>query len=40
MMAIAIITSEYLIAKYRGYLGIWHALVIYMGLRTIAGVWR
>ena len=25
MMAIASITSEYLIAKYRGYLGIWHA---------------
>ncbi|KAM4072935.1 hypothetical protein ACB094_11G177300 [Castanea mollissima] len=40
MMAIASITSEYLLAKYRGYLGIWYALVIYMGLRTIAGVWR
>ncbi|KAF5469719.1 hypothetical protein F2P56_010286 [Juglans regia] len=40
IMAIASITSEYLLAKARGYIGIWYALIIYMGLRTVAGVWR
>uniref|UniRef100_A0A2N9I189 Protein DETOXIFICATION n=1 Tax=Fagus sylvatica TaxID=28930 RepID=A0A2N9I189_FAGSY len=32
--------AKYLLAKFRGYLGIWYALIIYMGLRTVAGVWR
>ncbi|KAB1209494.1 MATE efflux family protein FRD3 [Morella rubra] len=40
MMAIASLSSEFLLARAKGYLGIWYALIIYMGLRTVAGVWR
>ncbi|KAB1224747.1 MATE efflux family protein FRD3 [Morella rubra] len=40
MMAIASLSSEFLLARAKGYLGLWYALIIYMGLRTVAGVWR
>ncbi|XP_052193286.1 protein DETOXIFICATION 43 isoform X3 [Diospyros lotus] len=34
------IASLFLLSRSHGYVGIWIALVIYMGLRALAGVWR
>ncbi|EXB32788.1 MATE efflux family protein FRD3 [Morus notabilis] len=40
LVAIASITSLIMLDKSKGFVGIWIALTIYMGLRTFAGVWR
>ncbi|XP_015071314.1 protein DETOXIFICATION 43 [Solanum pennellii] len=34
------ITSEFVLSKTNGYIGIWIALTIFMVLRTFAGLWR
>ncbi|CAN4110376.1 unnamed protein product [Withania somnifera] len=34
------ITSEFVLSKTNGYIGIWIALAIFMVLRTFAGLWR
>ncbi|XP_059311019.1 protein DETOXIFICATION 43-like isoform X1 [Lycium ferocissimum] len=34
------ITSEFVLSKTNGFIGIWIALTIFMALRTIAGLWR
>ncbi|KAL6957543.1 Protein DETOXIFICATION 43 [Sarracenia purpurea var. burkii] len=34
------IASLFLLSKSNGFVGIWFALTIYMGLRAFAGVWR
>ncbi|XP_059311566.1 protein DETOXIFICATION 43-like [Lycium ferocissimum] len=34
------ITSEFVLSKTNGYIGIWIALTIFMALRTFAGLWR
>ncbi|KAF3643265.1 hypothetical protein FXO38_20719 [Capsicum annuum] len=34
------ITSEFVLSKTNGYIGIWIALTIFMILRTFAGLWR
>ncbi|KAH7510635.1 hypothetical protein FEM48_ZijujUnG0106000 [Ziziphus jujuba var. spinosa] len=40
LVAIASIASLFLLCRSEGFVGIWIALTIYMGLRTLAGVWR
>ncbi|XP_048329017.2 protein DETOXIFICATION 42 [Ziziphus jujuba] len=40
LVAIASIVSLFLMCRSEGFVGIWIALTIYMGLRTLAGVWR
>ncbi|XP_044494678.1 protein DETOXIFICATION 43-like [Mangifera indica] len=40
LVAIASIASLFVLSKSNGFVGIWIALTIYMGLRTFAGVWR
>ncbi|KAH9710152.1 protein DETOXIFICATION 43 [Citrus sinensis] len=40
LVAIASIASIFFLSKTSGFVGIWVALTIYMGLRTFAGVWR
>lgn len=40
LVAIVSIASLFLLSKSGGFVGIWIALTIYMGLRTFAGVWR
>ncbi|XP_050386035.1 protein DETOXIFICATION 43 [Argentina anserina] len=40
LVAIASIISLFLLSKSHGFVGIWIALTIYMGLRALAGVWR
>ncbi|KAK4285509.1 hypothetical protein QN277_002200 [Acacia crassicarpa] len=40
MVSIASVTSLFLLYKSNGFIGIWIALTIYMGLRMFAGVWR
>ncbi|XP_054815954.1 protein DETOXIFICATION 43-like [Prosopis cineraria] len=40
MVSIASIISLFLLCKSNGFIGIWIALTIYMGLRMFAGVWR
>uniref|UniRef100_A0A5B7AK41 Protein DETOXIFICATION n=1 Tax=Davidia involucrata TaxID=16924 RepID=A0A5B7AK41_DAVIN len=40
LVAIVSIASLFLLSKTNGFVGIWFALTIYMGLRTFAGVWR
>ncbi|XP_061995487.1 protein DETOXIFICATION 43-like isoform X2 [Rosa rugosa] len=40
LVAIASIVSLFLLSKSDGFVGIWIALTIYMGLRAFAGVWR
>ncbi|KAF8010061.1 hypothetical protein BT93_J0894 [Corymbia citriodora subsp. variegata] len=40
LVAIVSIASLFLLSKSNGFVGIWVALTIYMGLRTFAGVWR
>nr|AWM96671.1 MATE protein [Citrus limonia] len=40
LVAIASIASIFVLSKASGFVGIWVALTIYMGLRTFAGVWR
>ncbi|KAJ4718398.1 Protein DETOXIFICATION [Melia azedarach] len=40
LVAVASIVSLFFLSKSNGFVGIWVALTIYMGLRTFAGVWR
>uniref|UniRef100_A0A803LBZ5 Protein DETOXIFICATION n=1 Tax=Chenopodium quinoa TaxID=63459 RepID=A0A803LBZ5_CHEQI len=40
LVAIASIGSLFLLYNSYGFIGIWSALTIYMGLRTFAGIWR
>ncbi|KAG6421842.1 hypothetical protein SASPL_118401 [Salvia splendens] len=40
LVSIVSIGSLFLLSKTNGYIGIWFALTIYMGLRTFAGFWR
>ncbi|XP_038718462.1 protein DETOXIFICATION 43 isoform X2 [Tripterygium wilfordii] len=40
LVAIASIASLFVLSKSDGFVGIWIALTIYMGLRTFVGVWR
>ncbi|KAJ4711626.1 Protein DETOXIFICATION [Melia azedarach] len=40
LVAVASIASLFVLSKSDGFVGIWVALTIYMGLRTFAGVWR
>ncbi|KAJ4839571.1 hypothetical protein Tsubulata_002289, partial [Turnera subulata] len=40
VVAIASIVAIFLLSKSGGYIGIWVALTIFMGLRTFAGLWR
>ncbi|GFY92240.1 MATE efflux family protein [Actinidia rufa] len=40
LVAAASIASLFLLSKSYGFVGIWLALTIYMGLRAFAGVWR
>ncbi|XP_034703301.1 protein DETOXIFICATION 43 [Vitis riparia] len=40
LVAIVSIASLFCLSKSYGYVGIWVALTIYMGLRTFAGFWR
>ncbi|KAM5552310.1 protein DETOXIFICATION 43 [Rosa sericea] len=40
LVAIVSIVSLFLLSKSDGFVGIWIALTIYMGLRAFAGVWR
>ncbi|KAH7570691.1 hypothetical protein ACOSQ2_019366 [Xanthoceras sorbifolium] len=40
LVAIASISFLFVLSKSNGFIGIWVALTIYMGLRTFAGVWR
>ncbi|KAF3437902.1 hypothetical protein FNV43_RR20658 [Rhamnella rubrinervis] len=40
LVAIASIVSLFLLSKSEGFMGIWIALTIYMGLRTFVGAWR
>ncbi|KAJ7980255.1 Protein DETOXIFICATION [Quillaja saponaria] len=40
MVSIASVASLFLLYRNYGFLGIWTALTIYMGLRLFAGVWR
>ncbi|KAJ7949165.1 Protein DETOXIFICATION [Quillaja saponaria] len=40
MVSIASVASLFLLYRKDGFLGIWIALTIYMGLRLFAGVWR
>ncbi|KAA8515683.1 hypothetical protein F0562_018706 [Nyssa sinensis] len=40
LVAIVSIASLFLLSKTNGFVGIWLALTIYMGLRTFVGVWR
>ncbi|KAI6675845.1 hypothetical protein NL676_036641 [Syzygium grande] len=40
LVSIISIASLFLLSKSDGFVGIWVALTIYMGLRTIAGIWR
>ncbi|KAF3437901.1 hypothetical protein FNV43_RR20657 [Rhamnella rubrinervis] len=40
LVAIASIVSLFFLSRSDGFVGIWIALTIYMGLRTFAGVWR
>ncbi|XP_058006897.1 protein DETOXIFICATION 43 isoform X1 [Hevea brasiliensis] len=40
LVAIASIATIFVLSKTGGFVGIWIALTIFMGLRTFAGVWR
>ncbi|KAJ0094843.1 hypothetical protein Patl1_17203 [Pistacia atlantica] len=40
LVAMVSIASLFVLPKSNGFVGIWIALTIYMGLRTFAGVWR
>ncbi|XP_057989760.1 protein DETOXIFICATION 43-like isoform X2 [Hevea brasiliensis] len=40
LVAIASIATIFILSKTGGFIGIWVALTIFMGLRTFAGVWR
>ncbi|XP_030476305.1 protein DETOXIFICATION 43 [Syzygium oleosum] len=40
LVSIVSIASLFLLSRSNGFVGIWVALTIYMGLRTFAGVWR
>ncbi|RAL48880.1 unnamed protein product [Cuscuta campestris] len=40
LVAALTISSEFLLSKSNGYIGIWISLSIFMVLRTIAGLWR
>ncbi|KAG8646315.1 protein DETOXIFICATION 43 isoform X2 [Manihot esculenta] len=40
LVAIASIAAIFVLSKTGGFVGIWVALTIFMGLRTFAGVWR
>ncbi|XP_030547449.2 protein DETOXIFICATION 43-like isoform X1 [Rhodamnia argentea] len=40
LVSIISIASVFLLSKSDGFVGIWVALTIYMGLRTLAGIWR
>ncbi|KAL7238223.1 hypothetical protein ACSBR2_004344 [Camellia fascicularis] len=40
LVAIVSIASLFVLSKGHGFVGIWLALTIYMGLRALAGVWR
>ncbi|KAG6406278.1 hypothetical protein SASPL_133878 [Salvia splendens] len=40
LVSIVSIGSLFLLSKAKGFIGIWLALTIYMGLRTFAGFWR
>ncbi|XP_057807653.1 protein DETOXIFICATION 43 isoform X2 [Salvia miltiorrhiza] len=40
LVSIVSIGSLFLLSKTNGFIGIWFALTIYMGLRTFAGFWR
>ncbi|KAF2319534.1 hypothetical protein GH714_016837 [Hevea brasiliensis] len=40
LVAIASIATIFVLSKTGGFIGIWVALTIFMGLRTFAGVWR
>lgn len=40
LVSIASIGSLFVLSKTNGFVGIWLALTIYMGLRTFAGFWR
>ncbi|KAI3448893.1 hypothetical protein Pfo_005558 [Paulownia fortunei] len=40
LVSIVSIGSLFLLSKTNGFVGIWLALTIYMGLRTLAGIWR
>ncbi|XP_015582696.2 protein DETOXIFICATION 43 isoform X1 [Ricinus communis] len=40
LVAIASIVAIFVLSKTAGFVGIWIAITIFMGLRTLAGVWR
>ncbi|CAK7330783.1 unnamed protein product [Dovyalis caffra] len=40
LVAIASVAAIFVLSKTSGFVGIWIALTIFMGLRTFAGVWR
>jgi hypothetical protein len=40
LVAMASIPAIFVLSKTGGFVGIWVALTIFMGLRTFAGVWR
>ncbi|KAF7836043.1 protein DETOXIFICATION 43-like [Senna tora] len=40
MVSIVSVGIEFLLYKAKGFIGIWIALSIYMGLRMLAGIWR
>jgi hypothetical protein len=40
LVATASIAAIFVLSKTGGFVGIWVALTIFMGLRTFAGVWR
>ncbi|CAN0917436.1 Protein DETOXIFICATION 43 [Linum grandiflorum] len=40
LVAMATLPAVYLLSKSGGFIGIWVALSIFMGLRTFAGIWR
>ncbi|XP_030492777.2 protein DETOXIFICATION 43 [Cannabis sativa] len=40
LVAVASITALFTLSKSHGFVGIWIALTIYMGLRMFAGIWR
>lgn len=40
LVSIVSIGSLFALSKSSGFVGIWFALTIYMGLRTFAGFWR
>ncbi|KAK4782944.1 hypothetical protein SAY86_007318 [Trapa natans] len=40
LVSLVSIASLFVLSKSNGFIGIWVALTIYMGLRTFAGLWR